>query len=112
MIELHLNNKKILNESYLVRSIDEIIRPLNIVYNSLCDVKCESIANGSVLDLLRRAHCFGLNLAKLDIRQEASRHEKLVKNICMQLGLGNYQNWPEEKKVSFLLKHYKSHYHK
>ena len=108
LIELHLNNKKNLNESYLVRSINEVIQPLNTVYNSLCDVKCESIANGSVLDLLRRAHCFGLNLAKLDIRQEASRHEKLVKNICMQLGLGNYQNWSEEKKVSFLLKHCKS----
>ncbi len=108
LIELHLNNKKNLNESYLVRSVDEIIRPLNVVYNSLCDVKCESIANGSVLDLLRQAHCFGLNLAKLDIRQEASRHERLIKNITMQLGLGNYQNWPEEKKVSFLLKHYRS----
>jgi len=61
LIELHLNNKKVLNEPYLVRSINEVIQPLNIVYNSLCDVKCESIANGSVLDLLRRAHCFGLN---------------------------------------------------
>jgi len=82
LIELHLNNRKVLNEPYLVRSINEVIQPLNIVYNSLCDVKCESIANGSVLDLLRRAHCFGLNLTKLDIRQEASRHEKLLKNIC------------------------------
>ena len=108
LIELYLNNKKVLNESYLVRSINEVIRPLNIVYNSLCDVKCESIANGSVLDLLRRAHCFGLNLAKLDIRQEATRHGKLLKNICLRLGLGNYQEWPEEEKISFLSKHFKS----
>ena len=108
LIELHLNNKKVLNESYLVRSINEVIQPLNIVYNSLCDVKCESIANGSVLDLLRRAYCFGLNLAKLDIRQEASRHGKLLKNICLRLGLGNYQEWSEEKKISFLSKHFKS----
>ena len=108
LIELHLNNRKVLNDSYLVRSIYEVIQPLNIVYNSLCDVKCESIANGSVLDLLRRAHCFGLNLAKLDIRQEASRHGKLLKNICLRLGLGNYQEWSEEEKISFLSKHFKS----
>jgi len=108
LIELHLNNRKVLNESYLVRSINEVIQPLNIVYNSLCDVKCESIANGSVLDLLRRAHCFGLNLAKLDIRQEASRHGKLLKNICVRLGLGNYQKWSEEEKISFLSKTYRS----
>jgi len=108
LIELHLNNRKVLNEPYLVRSINEVIQPLNIVYNSLCDVKCESIANGSVLDLLRRAHCFGLNLAKLDIRQEANRHGKLLKNICLRLGLGNYQEWSEEEKISFLSKHFKS----
>ena len=107
-IELHLNNKKVLDESSLVQSIDEVIKPLNIVYNSLCDVKCESIANGSVLDLLRQAYCFGLNLAKLDIRQEASRHEKLLKNICLRLGLGNYQEWTEEEKISFLSKQYRS----
>jgi len=108
LIELHLNNRKVLDERYLVRSINEVIQPLNIVYNSLCDVKCESIANGSVLDLLRRAHCFGLNLAKLDVRQEASLHVKLLKNICLRLGLGNYQEWSEEEKISFLSKHFKS----
>jgi len=107
-IELHLNKGEALNELYLVRSINEVIRPLNVVYNSLCAVKCESIANGSVLDLLRRAHCFGLNLAKLDIRQESNRHTKLIKNICLRLGLGNYQEWPEEKKISFLSKEYQS----
>lgn len=107
-IELHLNKGEALNELYLVRSINEVIRPLNVVYNSLCAVKCESIANGSVLDLLRRAHCFGLNLAKLDIRQESNRHKKLIKNICLRLGLGNYQEWPEEKKISFLSKEYQS----
>jgi len=107
-IELHLNKGEALNELYLVQSINEVIRPLNVVYNSLCAVKCESIANGSVLDLLRRAHCFGLNLAKLDIRQESNRHTKLIKNICLRLGLGNYQEWPEEKKISFLSKEYQS----
>jgi len=107
-IELHLNEGKSLNKSLLVQSISEVIQPLIIVYNSLCAVKCKAIADGSVLDLLRRAYTFGLNLAKLDIRQESNRHQKLIKNICKQLGLGDYQKWSEEEKISFLSKTYQS----
>jgi len=107
-IELHLNEGKPLNKSLLVQSISEVIQPLIIVYNSLCAVKCKAIADGSVLDLLRRAYTFGLNLAKLDIRQESNRHQKLIKNICKQLGLGDYQKWSEEEKISFLSKTYRS----
>ena len=77
-IELFLNEKKPINYTLIIQSINEIINPLNTVYKSLCEVKCEAIADGSILDLLRRAHTFGLNLVKLDIRQEASRHEKLM----------------------------------
>ena len=46
-----------------------------IVYKSLYEIKCEAIADGSILDLLRRAHTLGLNLVKIDIRQEASRNK-------------------------------------
>ena len=52
-----------------------------MVYNSLCKTKCKALADGSVLDLIRRAYAFGLNLAKLDIRQEASRHTDIISKI-------------------------------
>ena len=107
-IEIFLNNKKPLNQTLVVQSINEVIDPLIIVHQSLCSVKCEVIANGSVLDLIRRAYTFGLNLAKLDIRQESTRHQKLLKTICNKLGLGNYETWSEEKKIKFLSKEYKS----
>ena len=70
-----------MDESKVVQSINEITDPLSNVYNSLCKIKCKAIADGSILDLLRRAHAFGLNLAKLDIRQESSRHQKLLKKV-------------------------------
>ena len=107
-IELYLNSGKALNQSLLVQSINEVINPLQTVYDSLCSVKCEIIANGLVLDLLRRTYSFGLNLAKLDIRQESNQQQKLLKNICMHLGLGDYQNWSEDKKILFLSKEYQS----
>ena len=103
-IELYLNENIPINQSLLVQSINEIIEPLTKVYNSLCSIKCEAIANGLTLDLLRRAYSFGINLTKLDIRQESARHQKLLKNLCIHLGLGNYQNWSEDKKIEFLSK--------
>lgn len=107
-IEIFLNEKKPLKESLLVQSVSEIINPLKVVYNSLCEIKCKAIADGSVLDLLRRAYSFGLNLARLDIRQESKRHLKLMKSICKHLGLGDFEKWSEDEKISFLSKEFKS----
>ena len=107
-IEIFLNEKKPLKESLLVQSVSEIINPLKVVYNSLCEVKCKAIADGSVLDILRRAYSFGLNLARLDIRQESKRHLKLMKSICKHLGLGDFEKWPENEKIAFLSKEFKS----
>ena len=47
-IELHLNGKKPLNNRNMVQSINEVINPLNEVYDSLCSVNCDVIANGVV----------------------------------------------------------------
>ena len=107
-IEIFLNKKKSLKESLLVQSVSEIINPLKAIYNSLCEVKCKAIADGSVLDLLRRAYSFGLNLARLDIRQESKRHLKLMRSICKHLGLGDFEKWSENEKIAFLSKEFKS----
>ena len=107
-IEIFLNEKKSLKESLLVQSVSEIINPLKVVYKSLCEVKCKAIADGSILDLLRRAYSFGLNLARLDIRQESKRHLKLMKSICKHLGLGDFEKWSENEKITFLSKEFKS----
>ena len=92
----------------MVQSINEIIQPLNDVHNSLISVKCGVIANGIVLDLIRRAYAFGLNLAKLDIRQESGRHNKLITSVCKKLGLADYSKLSEVDKIKFLSKEYKS----
>ena len=107
-IELFLNEKKPINDSFIVQSINEIINPLRIVYDSLCEIKCKAIADGSVLDLLRRAYTFGLNLAKLDIRQEASRHKKLMTSIFKHVGLGDFNKQSEDEKNNFLSREFNS----
>ena len=57
---------------------EEILKPLRVVRESLEQNQSENIASGDLLDLLRRAKCFGINLARLDIRQESSRHSQLL----------------------------------
>ncbi len=103
-IEKNLIEGKSINKKLLVNSIDEILKPLNSVYNSLCSVKCDAIANGSTLDLIRRANSFGLNLAKLDIRQEASKHSSLIQKIYKNYFNKNYFELTENEKVLFLTK--------
>jgi len=107
-VELFLNKKKPIDESKVVQSINEIIDPLTNVYNSLCAVKCKTIADGSILDLLRRAYSFGINLVKVDIRQESTRHQKLMRSVCMHSHLGDFNKWTEEEKISFLSKEFNS----
>ena len=107
-IELFLLEGKKLNEKLLVNSANEIIQPLLTVYYSLCEAKCKALADGAVLDLIRRAYAFGLNLAKLDIRQEASRHSNLVGKIYKTKFKKNYANLSEKEKISFLINSIKS----
>jgi len=107
-IESCLKENRKPKQTLLVQSINEIIQPLNDVYRSLSLVKCQIIADGIVLDLIRRAHTFGLNLTKLDIRQEAARHYKLITSVCKKLGIADYSKLSEEAKIQFLSKEYKS----
>ena len=78
LIEKHLNHNEKLDEKKLIQSKNEILEPLIIVRDSLNKNKGEKIGNGDLLDLIRRTRCFGINLARIDIRQESSRHLVLL----------------------------------
>ena len=108
LIKEHLVDKKPLNQKKLLSTKEEILAPLRIVRESLEQNQSENIAGGDLLDLMRRAKCFGINLAKLDIRQESSRHSKLISEIVKKKYKSNYLNWSEDEKLDFLSKQIKS----
>ncbi|HET8848705.1 MAG TPA: phosphoenolpyruvate carboxylase [Marinobacter sp.] len=83
---------------------EDLTAPLKLCYRSLVDCGLEAIANGPLLDTLRRAHTFGLPLIRLDIRQEASRHTEAVAEMVAYSGLGDYLSWTEQERQGFLLK--------
>lgn len=87
----------------IIESRDQLYAPLLACYRSLCDVGLDTIANGVLLDTLRRVAVFGVTLTKLDIRQEAGRHAQVMEELTDGLGLGHYREWSEEQRQSFLL---------
>ena len=101
-IEQHLVYNKPLNEKILLNSREEILRPLRVVRKSLEENQNENLASGELLDLMRRAKCFGINLARLDIRQESSRHSQLIAEYIKRKYQQNYYKWSERKKIKFL----------
>ena len=101
-IEQHLVYNKPLNEKILLNSREEILKPLRVVRKSLDENQNENLASGELLDLMRRAKCFGINLARLDIRQESSRHSQLIAEYIKRKYQQNYYKWSEKKKIKFL----------
>ncbi len=101
-IEQHLNYGKPLNEKILLSEREEILKPLRVVRESLEQNQNENIASGDLLDLMRRAKCFGINLARLDIRQESSRHSQLLNEFIKRKSRRNYNSWSEIKKIKYL----------
>ncbi|QXH45846.1 phosphoenolpyruvate carboxylase [Pseudomonas xanthosomatis] len=80
----------------------ELIAPLELCYQSLHECGMGVIADGPLLDCLRRAVTFGLFLVRLDVRQDSTRHRDALSEITDYLGLGRYADWDEERRISFL----------
>lgn len=83
---------------------NQLWEPLYDCYQSLHECGMRIIANGALLDCLRRIKCFGLGLSRLDIRQESTRHEKAIAEITRYIGLGDYSQWTEDDKQAFLVR--------
>jgi len=101
-IEQYFINKTPLDKNILLSSTEEILKPLRVVRESLEQNQNENVASGDLLDLMRRAKCFGINLARLDIRQESSRHRQLIAELIKKKFNKNYYNFTEEEKINFL----------
>lgn len=75
---------------------------LMLCYRSLHETGAGRVADGRLLDILRRIPTFGLSLARLDLRQEASRHTDAIDAITQAAGLGSYAEWDEAARQEFL----------
>ncbi len=71
---------------------------LQLCYDSLHATGAGVLADGTLLDTLRRLATFGLYLLPLDVRQEASRHTDAIAGLVPE-----YANLNEASRTQFLL---------
>ncbi|MHB8821847.1 MAG: phosphoenolpyruvate carboxylase, partial [Pseudomonadaceae bacterium] len=86
----------------VLQDVAELRAPLELCYRSLHACGMGVIADGALLDCLRRVAAFGLHLVRLDIRQDAARHAAALAEITEYLGLGRYDQWDEAQRLDFL----------
>ena len=102
----------------LDNTIDDTVTDSNSYYKSghaleedllfLREILSENGLKGLAEDLLfpveRTVKCFQFHLAKLDIRQNSSFHDKAIAQILKTNGAedADFENWPEEKRVHLL----------
>ena len=82
----------------------ELLDPLLLCHRSLHETGNGIIADGRLLDVIRRVYAFGLTLVRLDVRQDSARHTSLLDAVTRALGEGSYAEWPEERRLEFLLR--------
>lgn len=80
----------------------DLRQPLELCYHSLHACGMGMIADGTLLDCLRRVAAFGLFLVRLDIRQDSARHVSALAEITDYLGVGHYDQWDEQQRLEFL----------
>ncbi len=78
----------------------EFLDDLHLIDKSLRQHGDADIADRELKDLIRLAETFGFQLARLDIRDESSKHTKPVDEILKQWGYAeNYSELPPEKRA-------------
>ena len=80
-----------------------LFEPLFLCHRSLVATGQHLAASGRLTDVLRRVAAFGQTLVRLDIRQHAARHAAALDAITKHLGAGSYLDWPEDRRVAFLV---------
>ena len=88
----------------ILKAEEQLWQPLLACYQSLTECGMEIIAQGTLLDVLRRVRCFGVHLVRHDIRQDSARHTEALSEITRCLGLGDYADWDEDTRCAFLLR--------
>jgi len=84
-------------------SAQSLLDALMLTRSSLIETGQQVIAEGRLLDLIRRVHCFGLQMVRIDIRQESARHTNVLDELTRYLELGAYSDWDEAERQKFLI---------
>ncbi len=102
-VERRLKGESVPKPPLLIEHTQDLLEPLMVCYRSLNQVGLSYVANGPLLDIIRRVYSFGINLVPLDIRQDGERHQLVMSELTQFLELGDYSEWDEDTRQKFLL---------
>ncbi|MEM7672595.1 MAG: phosphoenolpyruvate carboxylase [Verrucomicrobiota bacterium] len=84
---------------------EELAGDLGILKASLDAVHADNLVHAYWIPVKRKLDMFGFHLARLDIRQNSSFHEKALDQLLTAAGIlkeGSFADWPSEEKRAFL----------
>lgn len=102
-LKAKLKNSKLATPDGIIEQADDLLAPLLVLHQALIEDGYTFVANGPLIDTIRRIKAFGITLLPLDIRQDAERHVEVLDELTQYLELGSYKNWPEKQRQAFLL---------
>ena len=86
-----------------IRTVSNLLQPIEIMEKSLRDSGAEDIADVSLEGFQTQATVFGLNTTCLDIRQESSHHDEILAELFQKLGvIDNYVSLNMEERLVLL----------
>jgi phosphoenolpyruvate carboxylase len=93
------------------KSSKDLLNDLEFLRNILIENGMKGIAEDLLFPVERSVNCFGFHLAKLDIRQNSSFHDKAISQILKMNGEKDFDfdQWDEEKRVALLNKLIENH---
>ncbi|WP_202307932.1 phosphoenolpyruvate carboxylase [Dryocola clanedunensis] len=103
-LEARLKGQRLPKPEGLLTQNEQLWDPLYACYQSLQACGMGIIANGQLLDTLRRVKSFGVPLVRIDVRQESTRHTEALGEMTRYLGIGDYESWSEADKQAFLIR--------
>jgi phosphoenolpyruvate carboxylase len=86
------------------RSSRALAEDLKFLRAMLIENGLKGLSDDLLFPIERTVQCFGFHLAKLDIRQNSTYHDKAISQILKANGHAdhNFEHWVEEKRVNFL----------
>lgn len=86
------------------RSSKVLADDLKLLRTILVNNGLKGISEDLLFPIERAVQCFGFHLAKLDIRQNSTFHDKAISQILLANGYSDFDfaNWAEDKRIKFL----------
>ncbi len=95
---------RLLQDSTRYQEAGELLRDLQLLYESLIDVGAWRLADEAVGPLIRTVQTFGFHLASLDIRQNSRFHDLAMSQLLAAAGFDepDYHDWDEHRRLDLL----------